>query len=499
VLNRAPNPLISFLHTKITHIIYVVDENRTYDQVLGDLSVGNGNPAFTTFTRPVTPNLHALAELFVDLDNYYSVGESSGVGWNWSLEAADTDSVEKSQAVLYGNADYFGLTYDYQGTNRNVNLGMPQTSGSPNQFDVRETGLLDPTGSSSILPGTQDIAARENAGDLDPGAVGGYIWDEALRRGLTVRDYGMHIDLDYYGLSNPLEIPISRTPYASNIPQAPPTKVELFPNTDVYYRAFDQQVPDTYRYEEWDREFNNYVANGDLPNLEVITLPHDHFGDFGTAIEGLDTPTLQMADNDWAFGQLVQAVSNSPYWGSTLIVHIEDDSQSGIDHVDAHRAIGFLIGPYVRHSAVVSQLYNTDTILRTIEDILGMNHLTINDANAPTMAAAFQTTPDMTPYTAIIPGVLCEPPVAPDLVPACSDPSVKRTKAVRDLHDGAWWARMTQGMNFRVPDANNDMRFNHILWLGLRGTPYPDSRNGVDYSNNRAALLAKWSSQTAGL
>ncbi|MBV8164723.1 MAG: beta-propeller fold lactonase family protein [Candidatus Eremiobacteraeota bacterium] len=498
VYNRGPNALMAYLHTKIQHVIYIVGENRTYDQILGDLTIGNSYGPYNQFPRAVAPNSHALAETFVDLDNYYSVGETSGVGWDWTLQGYDTDSVEKSQVVLYGNADYYGLTYDYQGTNRNINVGLPQVSGSPNQFTVRETGLLDPSGSSSILAGSQDNNAPENAGNLNPGAVGGYLWDEALRRGLTFRNYGMDADEAYYSAPPPLFIPITRTPYASHIPQAPPTKAVLIANSDVYFRGFDQKAPDTYGFEEWNREFRNYVKHGNLPNLETIYLHHDHFGSFGSAVEGLNVPWLQFADDDWAFGQYVEAISHSPYWKNTLIIRIEDDSQNGVDHVDAHRSIGYLVSPYVRRGAVVSQLYTTDSALRTIEDILGMNHLSLNDADAPTMAAAFQAVPNLTPYTAVVPGNLCEPPVAPDLVPRCKDPYTPKTRALRLLHDGAWWARMTRGMDFNRPDHLDSERFNRILWRGLRSdVPYPSNRSGTDVGDYGAQLLASGGYQTA--
>lgn len=499
VFNRKSNAMMAFLHTKISHVIYIVDENRTYDQVLGDLSVGNGDPLLTTFPRAATPNHHATSEIFADLDNYYSVGESSGVGWDWSTQGYDTEFTEKSQAVLYGNSNFNGLTYDYQGTNRNINIAYPQTSGSPNQLDVRETGLLDPTGSSSILPGSHDVAEPENSGDLDAGAVGGYIWDEALRRGLTLRNYGQHVDEAYYDIEpSPLWLPISRTPFASGIPQAPPTKADLMPTTDIYYRGFDEEAPDTYRFEEWNREFQNYVAGGDLPNLEVITLPHDHFGNFGTAVEGLNTPILQMSDNDWGFGQLVEAVSHSPYWSSTAIFLIEDDSQSGPDHVDGHRSPIHVISPYVRHGSVVSTFYNTDNVLRTIEDLLGMNHLSDNDADSGPMADVFSRTPNMHAYDAIVPGDLCQPPVAPDLVPRCDSRTQVKSKPVRGLHGGAWWAQQTRGMNFRIPDAVDSRLFNRLLWRGIMGetAPYPEKRSGANLSKDRTKPAAATGKKT---
>ncbi|MBD5603762.1 MAG: beta-propeller fold lactonase family protein, partial [Candidatus Eremiobacteraeota bacterium] len=326
--------MMDFLHAKIKHVIYITNENRTYDQVLGDLAGANGDPALTTFPQPLSPNHHAFARDFVTLDNFYDPAESSGVGWNWSVAGHANDYTERAQSVLYGNAEFAGLTYDYQGTNRNIALGLPQTGGTT-PFDERITGVLDPTGSSSILPGPKDVAASDGDGDLDGDAAGGYIWDDALRHGLRVRDYGEHIDLAYYDrIAGAPFVRVVRDPFAEHVPQAIQTKPDLMGRTDLYYRGFDQTVPDVYRYEEWKREFDGYVKRGDLPELEVMTVPHDHFGDFKDAIEGLTTPSLQFADNDYALGKILETVSRSPYWNSTAIFMLEDDSQSGPDHVN---------------------------------------------------------------------------------------------------------------------------------------------------------------------
>jgi YVTN family beta-propeller protein len=465
---------MQFVRGRIKHVIFITNENRTYDQVLGDVPGANGDPELTTFPQPVSPNHHAFATGFVTLDDFYDPAESSGVGWNWSVGGYANDYTERAQAVLYGNAEFKGLTYDYQGTNRNLDLGLPQTGGS-SPFDERLTGLLDPSGGSSILPGPKDVAASSGDGDLAPGATGGYIWDDALRHGLTVRDYGEQVDLAYYdAAAGPLRVPVSRTPFASHVPQAIQTKPDLANRTDAYYRGFDQTVPDVFRYEEWKREFDGYVRDGNLPDLEVMTVPHDHFGDFKDALDGLTTPALQFADNDYALGKIVEAVSHSRYWADTAIFIIEDDSQSGPDHVNTHRSTAFVLGPYVKRGAIDHTIYTTDSVLRTIEEILGLDPLGIEDANALPMSSVFARTPDLTPYAAIVPGSLCTPAVAADLVgPACTDPNVKRTAAVRDLHDGAWWAAMTAGMDFGGPDRVDANRFNAILWYGMTGTAEP--------------------------
>src|ERR1700737_1938970 len=161
---------------------------------------------------------------------------------------------------------------------------------------------------------------------------------------------------------------------------------------DPYFRAHDQAYPDYWRFNEWNREFQQFVANGDLPALEMIRgLSHDHTGSFGSALGGVNTPELQEADNDFAVASLVQAVANSPYAKDTLVIIIEDDSQDGADHVDSHRATTYFVGPYVKKHAVVSTRYSQANVIRTIEDILGTEHLNLNTFYARPMADAFDT------------------------------------------------------------------------------------------------------------
>ncbi len=165
--------------------------------------------------------------------------------------------------------------------------------------------------------------------------------------------------------------------------------------TDLYYRGWDLNTPDRYRYEEWKREFDQYVKNGNLPAFESVELMMDHFGEFKTNVAGLDTPYLQIGDNDYALGRLVEAVSHSRYWKDTAIFVLEDDSQAGPDHVSPHRSIGYVISAYTRRHAVVHTRYSTVTMLKTIEELLGIKPLGIYDANAPDMGDAFMAAPDM--------------------------------------------------------------------------------------------------------
>jgi YVTN family beta-propeller protein len=465
--------MMAYLRKKISHVIYIVNENRTFDQVLGDLHNGsNGDPRITFFTQPIAPNLHALAADYVTLDNFYDSSETSGVGWNWVMQGHTNAFVEQTQPVDYGNSNGNGFTYDWQGIVKHMNLGLPPTGGS-SIFTTRITGLLDPSGSSTILPGYKDPSATEGADDLSPGTNGGYIWENALRHGESVRNYGWQDDLTYYDTNTPFNPPPIRNPYKTRTLQSAPSTPSIQRVTDRYYRAFDQIYPDIFRIEEWQREFTEFEKSGNMPNLMVMTIPHDHTGSFGSALEGLNTPELEFSDHDYAIGQLVDAVSHSKFWASTAIVMLEDDPQDGQDHVEGHRSIIHIISPYTRSHSIVHTTYTSVNALRTVEDLLGLPPLGMNDANSAPMSDVFAKQPNLQAYSAIIPGSLCAPPVAQDLVPACNNPTVRRTRRVASLHDGAWWAMMTAGMNFHEPDHVDAQYYNNLLEYGIlgRGTP----------------------------
>ncbi len=477
------DPTIAFLQQHIKHVILVLKENRTYDQILGDDKRGNGQPRYLEFPAAITPNHHGLASRFALLDNFYTAGDVSGDGWNWTFQGHANDYTNKTVPVGYGNAAVYGFTglagstlpFDWNGNPRNLGVAVPiTTTATPTQNTVRMTTLLDPTLQSTIEPGPKDITATAGADDDRPGATGGYIWDTMIRAGKSLRHYGIYADEDYYFHGSPLYVPIVRDAYFQNTPQSVPVRPALQGRTDVFYRGWDLSTPDQYRFEEWKREFDHYEAKGNLPDFELVLFMMDHFGNFTTNVAGLNTPPLQLASNDYAIGQLVQAVSASPDWASTAIFILEDDSQDGPDHVDSHRSVIQVISPYTKAHAVVHTNYNTTNVLRTIEDILAVPYLGMNDANAAPMSDVFTTTPTLTPYIATIPGVLCAPPVDPTLVPDCKVKSVPRTQAVASLHDGAWWAAHTRGMDFRGPDRVDAGRFNRVLWEGLMGgVAYP--------------------------
>jgi DNA-binding beta-propeller fold protein YncE len=497
--NRRNDPTMAFLQNKIHHVIYIIKENKTYDQILGDLERGNGDPSLNQWPQPISPNHHSLALTFGLLDNFYATGEVSGTGWDWSTYGHSTEHNEKTTAVNYGNGGG-GVTTDSEGTNRFIAVGLPEFSKDPSPFNERLLTLLDPTGSSNILPGPKNADSPEGANDLDAETVGGYLWDSALRARKTVRNYGFFLDQAYYISSGgdptkadpnvPTYIPISPTPFDAKIPQAVEEQPALLGKTDMYFRGFDQNNADTYLVNEWQRDMG---VNG-LSNLTLLRLPHDHNGSFGTAIAGLGTPALQISDNDYAIGRVVDIISHSPYWSDTAIFILEDDAQNGSDHVDSHRSFAYVISPYSKRGVTISTNYNTVNVLRTIEDVMGINHLNFRDADAAPMADVFTRKPDYTPYSAIIPGDLCTAPVDPNLVPACESTTAKVTSPVPQLHDSAWWAAKTKGFDFSDADRIDADAFNRILWQGSMGdnVPYPTVRSRQDLRQNRAQMIKHW-------
>jgi YVTN family beta-propeller protein len=465
--------IMEFLRSKIKHVIYVVKENRTYDQVLGDLEVGNGDPSLALFPEPISPNHHALARDFVTLDNFYDSGGVSGDGWNWSTAARTTDFTEKTVPVNYGGR---GLTYDWEGTNRDINVGFAT---------VEERQAANPLTPSDpdILPGTTDVAAPDGpAGE----AGTGYLWDAALRKGLTLRNYGFYGDLFRYFLppTDPAFIPVVRNPFELGQVQFFATKPSLHRISDPHFRGYDMKNADYWLFTEWEREFDDNVANRNLPNLQLVRFPHDHFGDFATAIDGVNTPDTQMADNDYAVGLLVEKVSNSPYKDNTLIFIIEDD---------AHRSIAYVVGPYVKQGAVVSRPYNTVSMVRTIEEVLGLAPMGLTDGLASPMADVFEDTLQPWTYTAIVPEALRTTQLP--LPPKTAFNSLPLTEFVeafaKPRQDAAYWQQVMVGQNFKVEDDLDEGRFNRALWHGLMGEdrPFPEMRHGQDLSADRQRLL----------
>ncbi|MGH9730658.1 MAG: bifunctional YncE family protein/alkaline phosphatase family protein, partial [Candidatus Acidiferrales bacterium] len=298
---------------------------------------------------------------FVDLDNFYCSGDVSGEGWNWSTAARASQMVENTYPVQYAGR---GITYDFEGENRNINVGI--ASPRARRKDNAETPDDD-----NLLPGTNDVDAPDGPGG-DAGT--GYLWDAALRAKLSLRNYGFFLEGARYfgGPRKKGVIPLLRKPYETKTRVAFPDKAALMNVTDPYFRGFDLKFPDYWRYTEWEREFQGYVSSGKMPNLELVRLGRDHFGDFAGAIDGTGTVEAEMGDNDYAVGKLIEQVAKSRFADSTVIFIVEDDAQNGPDHVDAHRSVALIAGAYVKQGAVVSTHYTTVNLLRTMEDILGM-------------------------------------------------------------------------------------------------------------------------------
>jgi YVTN family beta-propeller protein len=483
--------MMAFLHSKIQHVIYIVKENRTYDQILGDLGKGNGDPSIVVYPQPLTPNLHALANNFVDLDNFYDSGEVSGDGWNWSTSARAADTIEKTEPINYAGR---GLNYDYEGTNRNANVGFATATERAAAFPAYNT--LPAQVAANLVVGTADVSAPDSP-EGDAGA--GYLWDSALRAGLSLRNYGFFIDLAPYrvpvnigGIPNTI-----RDPFASNTPVATATKAALRPVTDVFFRGFDDSFPDFYRVNEWEREFDQFEKDGNLPNLNFVRVMNDHTGSFKTSIDGVNTPELDTADNDYAVGRIVEKVAKSKsYSGNTLVFVIEDDAQDGPDHVDAHRSIAFIAGPYVKQGAAVSTKYTTVSMIATIVDILGIEHLGTYDALQPPMADAFSKSVKKWDFNAIVPDILrtTQLPLPAKTAKNSLKQDALSASYAKPRHDAAYWAAKTAGFDFDRADQVDAPTYNLILWQGLVGddVPYPSTRSGRDLSKHRGALLKHW-------
>ncbi|HJX85091.1 MAG TPA: alkaline phosphatase family protein, partial [Candidatus Angelobacter sp.] len=350
----------------------------------------------------------------------------------------------------------------------------PATLEERERLDPRVKNLPDP---ADQLPGQADVAAPDGPED----AIGaGYLWDSAFRTKLTVRNYGFFLT-EASG-----DTPLERNPAVKNVRVAITNNPRLQGVTDEYFRGFDQRLADYWRFKEWEREFDGFVKDGNLPNLSLVRLAHDHFGSFGTAIDGVNTIETQLADNDYSLGLLVEKVAHSRYAKDTLIFVVEDDAQGGPDHVDAHRSIAFIVGPYVKQGVVISQRFNTVSLLRTIEEVLGIKPLGLNDALQAPMAAVFSATQTSWTYTAKVPQALRSTQLP---VPG-ANPSRASANEFKPAHDATYWEEQTKGFDFTAEDRIDSERFNLVIWKGLMGDkPYPYDRDGRDLRAHRGELL----------
>jgi YVTN family beta-propeller protein len=467
--------VMNFLRTRIKHVIYIVKENRTFDQVLGDLTNGaNGDASLAVFGQSLTPNYHRLATDFVTLDNFMNPGDGSMDGWSWALQGRVTNTETITQQINYAAVDR-GLSYESEGANRNAPVNYPTVAerdavagvaGTTN-YSTASAGL--PGGTVNLLTGTGNHASS----DAPFGIQHGYIFNAVLQAGGTVRDYGFLVN--NIGSIGSKAAPVS-DPFASGVIQVGPLAPSLASLTDVYFRGFDQNYPDLWRYNEWKREFDQFVANGKLPSLSLVRISHDHMGSFGSALAGVNTPETQQADCDLALGLLVQAVANSRYAADTLIIVTEDDVQDGPDHVDSHRGPAFVVGPYVKQGAVVSARYSQVNALRTIEDVLGTQHINLNTAFQRPMAEVFDIrSSGAWSYAAEASTVLATTMLAS----AAGDNGVKFAAGpnIRPKHNAAYWDKVTAGFDFSEADQVPTGKFNRVLWTGLMGRkPYPALR-----------------------
>jgi YVTN family beta-propeller protein len=433
-------PVFERLRGRVKHVVFVVAENRTYDQLLGDLPGADGDPRLVHWGARITPNHHALAKTFVTLDRFFASGDVSGDGWQWTMGGRTTDVGEKGIPVSY--ADRGHHTYDWEGLNRGINVGLSTDN------DRLVSNPYTPPGE---LPGAIDVAAPDEL-----------LWEAALRAGRSTREYGVFCDLTRYGLAedDPARVPLLRMPFESGVRVSFPSRASLADVEDPFFRGFDMRFPDAWRVAEWRRELSGYVAAGELPALSIVRLPHDHLGAFGDAIDGVDTPDTQMADHDWAVGSLVDALSHTPFWESTVVAVVEDDAQNGSDHVNTHRTVALLAGGHVRRGAVVHTPYTTPALLRTIELLLGLTPLGQHDAEAAAMEDVFTDQADVSPYEAIVPDVLRSTKLP---LPAPKPGE----HAEQPRHDATWWAAATAGFDFDDVDAAPATAMNRVLYCGL--------------------------------
>jgi DNA-binding beta-propeller fold protein YncE len=463
---------VEFLRDHIKHVIYIVKENRTFDQILGDLGNGaNTDDNLVQFDKTITPNFHKIAQQFVTLDNFTDPGDGSMDGWSWSLQGRVTNTETITQQINYAFVSR-GLSYESEGANRNV----PVNWGTTAQRDAvaGPAGTMNYSAATAGLPGGPDnvLAGVGNhaSSDAPLGIERGYIFDAVLKAGGTVRNYGFLVN--NIGRISTSSGPIS-DPFTAGEIQVGPLDPSLAPLTDVYFRGYDQNYPDLWRFNEWKREFDQYVTSGKLPSLSLVRFSHDHMGSFGTALGGVNTPETQQADDDLTVGRVLETVAASPFASSTLIIVTEDDCQDGPDHVDSHRATAYVAGAYVKQGAIVSTHYSQVNALRTIEDILGTHHINLNTAYQRPMTDVFDVhASGAWSYTAEASTVLG----TTMLVRRDGGLGAKFAEGpvVKPRHGAKYWARVTAGLDFSEADRVPPEKFNRIVWRGMmKGKPYP--------------------------
>jgi hypothetical protein len=392
----------------IRHVIYIIKENRTYDQVFGDLGKGNGDPELTLFDDRSAPNHRELVRRFALLDNFYVDAEVSADGHPWSTQATATDYVDKTWPFDYAPAFYRSYNQEYVPLNQ--------------QFR------------------SEPLAADPSVPRSAAAATVGYIWDDAYDHGVSFRDYGEGTPWDDPGNC------------ASGAVYSDLTRLQarFGEHVDPKYPGWNMFCSDhAVREPEWEREFHEFERTGAFPGLEIVYLPNDHT--LGTS-PGTATPESYMADNDLAIGRIVDAVSHSRYWQSTVIVAVEDDAQDGPDHVDAHRSPALVISPYTQHGRVDSTHYDTAAALATIEDLLGMEPMSVFDQRATRTWAAFREHPNLRSFRAITPAVVpfgaAGYPTNPSSAPLAAESAAQ---------------------DFSAPDRAREAVLNAAIWKSVKG------------------------------
>jgi len=393
----------------IEHVVYIVKENRTYDQLFGDLEKGNGEPSFVMFGEDTTPNQRKLARDFVLLDNFYASGGNSADGHQWLTQAN-----EVAYTMWPG---YQGRSYPFDGS--------------------------------------------------DPLAIaqGGTIWDAALAAKKTVRIYG-----EYAGRR--AEPASARAKHLENWKQgasfdnlfqtvAPIASMNAILAKN--YPAYTTAVPDVVRANLFVKDLSQWNQTGTMPNLTIVQLPSDHTN--GTS-PGASTPKAMVADNDLAVGLIVEALSRSRFWPKMAIFIVEDDAQNGVDHVDGHRTVALAVSPYIRRGHVDSTFYSNQSMLKTMELMLGLGPLSLFDLIANDMRESFQDKPDLSPFKHVVP--------QQDLFAVNPPASALKGAARRNAIESA-------RMNWAAPDAAPTEKVNRLLWHAIKGstTPYPAVRNAI--------------------
>ncbi len=463
---------MALVRAQIKHVVFIVKENRTYDQVLGDLEVGNGDPRLAILGARLSPNHHALARNFVTLDNFYDSGEQSSTGWTWTTAARVPDLLEKTASVNYARR---GLAYEAEEADRSTYTAL-----SPAARRLANPKVPD---DADYLPGPALLTAPD--GDKDDEKGQGFLWNAAIRAGLSVRNYGFS-DASTYDQGSPGDVAPLREPAKTKTRIYTPGDNLLSTRSDPYFRGFDQRLADYWRVLEWQREFAEQEAASAMPALTLMRLSHDHFGDFKNAIDGVNTVETEMADNDYALGMVVESIAKSRFADSTLVFVIEDDAQNGADHVDARRSVALVVGAAVKQKAVVSSHYTTVNMLRTIEAVLGLPPLGLNDALASPMADLFDPALKGWSFEAKASDVL-----AATQLPIPKDHFVAKLAldSAHLPHDAAYWTEAMKGQDFHIEDHLDTAAFNKALWRGLGCGPEPTSRPGEDLRTDRQSVL----------